>query len=694
MYKSGVGVVRGMACLSAMTFALWATEPAAFAVTGDGGGGYESEQGPWIFGTMNPALEGVAISYDQKMDGQRTTLQIQAGQLQKQRSGGSWSPDVANLTLAGTPRSGPAVTLVISAARPHLNIYTGEAQGVWEYAVEVKDATGSHPLCEAKHNTALAIPGAWDARGALSAKNQDTWFSFACVPIPIADLPATNATRFLLRNTAQYTVQQRQALGLPVNERGGPRTGGGAAAKCIDYGYAPWVGGVFAMGRTTRTGKKVQSSEAVARRFHNLCTRAMTADYEANGSSHTIPGTVIRIFDLTNLPYELCKGVILPAACSLILPSQPTPAPPLPTVARPIDTVEESLSQLKVAQIVAPEYTHLYYESAWIDDGVTGSRPMCLAKLRWQTIDAAHIGQISYPPSTPGPHGTWTYCEGRTLQTFAGHDTEPVLVVYSAINEKGLYRFNLGTDAAPRWITTSRVQQGSHGIELSAGIPCGRSPCLPSSFEGDVLSADAPADTRAHWTTVPLYLYRNDAGHYALIAHRPGTGPVPTPPDGYHLVKHPHAPAPSPAVRADAASGARPAPAAAQKVSASQGVAGSLSLDVVPEGYLFETRPVLPGPSHFTETGAEAGALRWWKHGASLCTAGQPCDDRYTGNGQSLGYLLLPNATAIQWRDLTRPTTTPGHLGDPIERAHPGERGMTGPASAPVAPSTDAPVRR
>src|SRR5262249_27648716 len=80
---------------------------------------------------------------------------------------------------------------------------------------------------------------------------------------------------------------------------------GGAAAKCIDRHYAPWADGVPTLQAPTVTHKHMpKSSEAMARSFHNVCVQAMTADYAGDGQSYTIPGTVVAILDLTDLPVQ------------------------------------------------------------------------------------------------------------------------------------------------------------------------------------------------------------------------------------------------------------------------------------------------------------------------------------------------------------------------------------------------------
>jgi hypothetical protein len=634
--------------------ASWIAEPGALALTGGGGGGYESEQGPKLFATADAALEGVEIPYVPTRPAGYARLRIDSGRLVQILADGSARGDFTELAL-GARWPGktvhPPVTLQITAAREHANIYTGERYGVWEYEVQVVDGAAKHPLCDDVHNRALAVPGAWQG-GALSSVDSDQWFTFSCVPVRVADSPvAVQKTLFQIRKPIAISVDERRRLGLPIIEVAGPRWPGGAAAKCIDYGYAPWPGGSAPLGKITRTAHKVPSSVEAARRFHNLCTRAMTADYESNGSSHTIPGTVIRIFDLTNLPIELCTGVMLPTNCKLISPDTATSAPPIFHQAK---TVEASISQFHTAELVAPSFAALYYESVWSIDDSGVARASCLAKLRWKTIDAQHVGQVTYSPAKAKPGDDWQYCDDRTVYSFHDNDTTPQLIVYSAINETGLYRFQLATDP-PRWLTTSHVQSTKRGIEPGPGIACAQ-PCVPV-FQGDLLSPDEPSETRKGWTTVPVFLYRNAAGDYATVG-RDGAEPKPVLPPGYHLFElAPPALAapPSTASPSTAKPGVSAKPSLGPTATASAGTRPPFT--AAAEGYLFKDPPVMPDSSRFGVTPARAAPLYVWKHDGAYCTGHRACSSA-TGGRTALGYVLLPAKTAIELSQDSTPSIT------------------------------------
>ena len=687
---------RRCAAVLAVVAGLAIGERGAFAVTGGGNGGYESEQGPDVFGTKDPGLEGAKIAV---VPAQPTTYQqirIENGQLHAQKTGadvagaGVVGLDLVAIRTVGADLGKPA-TLHIAAARPHRNVFTHVTwDQVWEYEIQVVDGGKSRPLCNEAHNVALAIPGLWKG-GAASAFDQ--WLSFACVPIGAPDAPAAAAKHRTLQKPATYTRAQRTALGLPLDEVEGLRWGGGAAAKCIDYGYAPWVDGVAAFGKTTRTQHKVASSVDAAREFHNLCTRAMTADYEAHGTSHTIRGTLIRIFDLTNLPLSDCTRLGLPINCTLVPPSQATA--PLQPFQR-AETVEAALGGFQRVELVAPEYAALYYESVWqVNAGV--ARASCLAKVRWQTIDATHLGQVA--DSTPKKHHrdqTWQYCDQRAIGAFASHgqDTRPVLVVYSAINEKGLYRFKISGNISGtpvRYLTTTRVQVVDEGVELAPGLPCDAPPCMAVSFEGDVLSPDEPKDTFKAWKTTPIFLMRNNSGDFATI-QLDGTKQTPKLPDGYHFAEI----GPTAAARPNATDAqpakpvARPGLGTVPKASA-----GSPTWSAAPEGYLFDAAPDLPDSDRFGMVDAKASRLHVFRQGERYCTALEAhveahaeAQDECPGTPHDLRFVLLPAAMLVAQAPVAVEHPGPRE-GDPQldRRAQPGAA-----APAPVAkPAETAP---
>jgi hypothetical protein len=61
---------------------------------------------------------------------------------------------------------------------------------------------------------------------------------------------------------------------------------GYAIAKCVELGYAPW-----------RTVRVKRSGTVSLADHHQACTRAIRADYCGDGTSHTVDGTLIDIYD-------------------------------------------------------------------------------------------------------------------------------------------------------------------------------------------------------------------------------------------------------------------------------------------------------------------------------------------------------------------------------------------------------------
>jgi ADYC domain-containing protein len=618
---------------------------------GSGTGGYESEQGTRLFRTLDPDLESLHIDYrgaaikrgDRQMS--YTKLSIQSGQISGTLDDGS---AIAGAAVVGTRLRSrlPGATggerwLVIEAARPHRNIYNGQPSSyVWEYQVTVEAGKGRSPLCtkEPETNLALVVPGAWDASKALSDPAGDNRFMFSCVPMVVSDSTPEPLLPLITR-PVHLSAAERLAAELPTDELERRLVGGGAAAKCIDYGYAPWATGVPALGGTTRWGKQLPpADDAAARRFHNLCTRVFTADYGADGHSHTIPGTLIRIFDLSNLPVDRCTQTTpgVEPACTEVKPGEGAAGSAgsaggsgrfqLGSAAR----LKESLAKLHVAMVARPKVRgNLHYEGAWVVDRSGVARALCLSKARWHSIDATDP-QLSKAHLDPGD-GSWSYCEDGTLVTFADYDT--VLVSYSGINERALYRLKLD---AHRWVTTTRVHATEHGLELvgSKEFPqsC-KAPCKSLRFEGAVLSAAVPGESDS-LHAVPLVLYRNPAGDYLTVTR-----------DDKNPTKIP---------------------------------AGYQRVDDQIEGYLFRRPPPLPDPDEPLHTGASVSKVWLRKDGASYLTAAtkEPGYKRI----ERLGFLLLPDTVLrLRIQEATaRPQYDPDpELGQiqidkqPIERATP-----------------------
>jgi hypothetical protein len=151
--------------------------------------------------------------------------------------------DFEHARFLGHRGDGGLVELRVDALTPG----TGTNQDVWRYQVSYREPSDGHwyPICRNASGQpveAIAVAGRWDYRQGLpglgGAKYDDPHaFTFACE--------------------------------------------GAAIAKCIHIGYKPWahVGG--------------RSLAA----HHQACTRLIRADYCGDGTSHTVDGQWVDLFD-------------------------------------------------------------------------------------------------------------------------------------------------------------------------------------------------------------------------------------------------------------------------------------------------------------------------------------------------------------------------------------------------------------
>ena len=140
-------------------------------------------------------------------------------------------------TFKGLLSNGSTLTLRLDAYR----VATDFVSSVSFYKVSYQTTTGWSLLCPTGTNEAIALAGRWDYSAGTPTGgdwiNDPTAITFACT-----------AT----------------ALG-----------------KCANLGYRPWV---------TYAGTQL-------RPFHQACTRMLRADYCGNGTSYTVDGTVINVYD-------------------------------------------------------------------------------------------------------------------------------------------------------------------------------------------------------------------------------------------------------------------------------------------------------------------------------------------------------------------------------------------------------------
>jgi hypothetical protein len=151
--------------------------------------------------------------------------------------------DFARARFRGNLDDGGQVELRVESITPGM----GENRDVWTYRVSYREpADGQwYPLCQDENGRpagAIAVAGRWDYRQGLpgegGAKYDDPLtFTFACE--------------------------------------------GAAIAKCIRFGYKPWA--------------SVNGVSLAA--HHQACTRLVRADYCGDGTSHTVNGQWVNVYD-------------------------------------------------------------------------------------------------------------------------------------------------------------------------------------------------------------------------------------------------------------------------------------------------------------------------------------------------------------------------------------------------------------
>ncbi|MCP3163475.1 ADYC domain-containing protein [Myxococcus qinghaiensis] len=153
--------------------------------------------------------------------------------------------DFVGARFVGELGSGDTVALRVDDIQP------GESDDVWAYRVSYYSLADNtwKPACQAADGSALgAIPvaGRWDYREGVAgggAKIEDTQtFTFACE--------------------------------------------GAAIAKCVRFGYRPWA--------TTATGRSLAP-------LHQACTRMVRADFCGDGTSYTMDGNWVNLYDASGV---------------------------------------------------------------------------------------------------------------------------------------------------------------------------------------------------------------------------------------------------------------------------------------------------------------------------------------------------------------------------------------------------------
>lgn len=238
-----------LSLLAALSLAACAAPSSARAPgpgTGDGDDdlGISNPQGTSLLG-VDPALEGFHVDIATVLRDQRRVREVRLdeGRLVVTADRRLTGPELVGTVFPATTRDGGTVAMRLAGVARAPGAGKRGPQRA-ELVVEVRrpDATWA-PLCEGGA-AAVVVPGAFGV-GAKGHPSGDydpspTRFTFACPE--------------------------------------------GVAAKCIDWGYAPWGQG----------GKLA--------RYYQACTRMARADYCGNGRSRTVEGTMINYGDLHDPP--------------------------------------------------------------------------------------------------------------------------------------------------------------------------------------------------------------------------------------------------------------------------------------------------------------------------------------------------------------------------------------------------------
>ncbi len=434
--------------------------------------GYEGQQGTRLHGTALKLFERTTLTMTNATTAQGVVLQkvvLDRGQL-KSGVPALQGAQMVGVRFSATVQNAPVI-LQIVGAQPHRNVYSdpnapeGLSATVWEYQVQWNSPKlGSGELCP-EGGAALALPGIWN--GAIYS-HSTTAFSFACLP-------------------------QRTINGSVVK--------GGVAAKCVDWGYAPW------QSEDPRLDKTALSlTEGDALRHHLACTAMATADFCGEARPNTLSGTPLTMFHRDNVQTE---------------PVTKKPPPP-PAVSG------------------GPVGQDFYFEAAWaaVDESTgqpftsrTGlpagrmrAQALCLTKKRWATLPPGGTCSIQGPlldPRTAMTAGPSRYCEEYTRDELLQKGA--VLFSYSKFLDAGLYRFkrnNAQTQHTDQYLSTAQIvisPQKPYTYQPDPKVFVNASQYkldtdIPLGFEGPLFKFDAPASVLDELPKRRLLRYRQKGG--------------------------------------------------------------------------------------------------------------------------------------------------------------------------------------
>jgi hypothetical protein len=363
----------------------------------------------------------------------------------------------------------------------HKNPYHDDIGVQFEYQL-IYDDSGKR-LCgdSDTNNWALAIPGLYSGGTYVYDPAK---VSFACIPYATGE-------KWLTHDIL---------------------TGGGLAAKCVDWGYQPWLSPGKApwyqstLWGKTAANKQLAATDEQARQFHKACLSMGTADYCGNGTSHTADGTWIAKYDDVTVH----------------------------------DRVQQQQNNMLEGKFGSPpSRPYFFFEAAWrppLTDPIESGGAFCLTKKRWATMPLLLAGEIASDKCPSLKQAEFCHLPEPDLE-----DSRTLLFTYSLFLDVGLYTCSNSEDP-PRWRTSTTEQldedpspnvplgldRGSDALLYTYKDATSVFSCGNGDFEGTVLRADTgdaplPADFPVNWSSTqkpkpqPLYLH-NNGGQYKTDA--------------------------------------------------------------------------------------------------------------------------------------------------------------------------------
>ncbi|MFL5359267.1 ADYC domain-containing protein [Archangium sp.] len=463
---TGRSQVRPMGVVLCTALVLFATSTQA------ANGGYQSMQGTHVRGTVAELLEQVPLQLSSaSFKGLAVSpAWIDQGQLLGQWQTNLLSGDkVIGVGFSGM-LNGEKVALQIVDARPHVNVYTGTpSKTIWEYQVVWESSTEHGELCPGSA-PALVLPGRWSA-GVLY-EDRDAFF-FACLP---------------------HKAETESGL-----------DHGGVAAKCVDWGYTPWLNPE----PMPDGSPSPATTPDEAKRYHASCTTMASADYCGEGRPNTVNGTPLVMFNAKNV------------------------------LTQPVGSTQYVAS--------GPFGTggDFFFETAWAASQVKDqqgygwrARALCLTKKRWSTLPLNGTCLNSTNLPDPRTQRQAPFCESLSAATLLSQGA--MLFSYSSYIDAGLYRFkhkvtgellttaSLNISPTGTFVYVPKVPNGNDYLLDTTGVS--------SVYEGPILSPKVPAMFPGLADTRPLWRYTDGLGHYVTLVE--GTSvPAGFVPDGVNALE-------------------------------------------------------------------------------------------------------------------------------------------------------------